>query len=174
VAQRLTAELVRAWFDYEPDAGVLRWKRRTDVHPRWNGKYPGTVAGSLSRQGYQVIKIKRGPYKGHHSVHRVAWLWMTGEHPTHEIDHRDTDRSNNAWSNIRNATKSQNQANRKMNKLNKSGFKGVCRHAPNRWRAQIMYGGKVYNLGSFPTPETAHAAYVAAAEKERGEFARAA
>ena len=42
-----------------------------------------------------------------------------------------------------------------------------------RWRAEIYKDGRAHRLGTFATPEGAHAAYVAAARKLFGEFARA-
>jgi len=35
-------------------------------------------------------------------------------------------------------------------------------HDKSKWKAQIKVNGKGYNLGIFPTPEEAHAAYLAA------------
>jgi hypothetical protein len=40
------------------------------------------------------------------------------------------------------------------------------------WFAQISVDGRSKHLGRFPTPEQAHAAYVAAAREHYGEFAR--
>jgi hypothetical protein len=101
---------------------------------------------------------------------------VTGEWPPErlEVDHKDCDPSNNRWDNLRLATASQNQANKKVSRANTSGFKGVSWHKDDkRWRAQIRMGGKKVHLGSFDTPESAHRAYSEAAMKHYGEFARA-
>jgi HNH endonuclease/AP2 domain len=90
------------------------------------------------------------------------------------IDHRDGNSTNNRWSNLRLATVSQNNANRRRPRHNTSGYKGVslCRRSGRRrWRAVIYKKGQIH-LGTFPTPEAAHAAYVAAAPKVHGKFAR--
>jgi hypothetical protein len=53
-------------------------------------------------------------------------------------------------------------------------YKGVFRgRRLGQWRAQIGKNGKNVHLGVFPTRQAAHAAYVAAARKHYGEFARA-
>jgi hypothetical protein len=49
--------------------------------------------------------------------------------------------------------------------------RGLYRKAP-LWRAEITVNGKTYKLGSYPTPEEAHAAYCAKAKELHGEFAR--
>jgi hypothetical protein len=88
------------------------------------------------------------------------------------IDHRDGDRSNNRWDNLRRATASQNCANRRLPRNNKCGFKGVTRTESRRWRAGIHKNGRRRQLGIFSTPQAAHAVYVAAAHKLFGQFAR--
>jgi len=57
---------------------------------------------------------------------------------------------------------------------NTSGFKGVSAVSNGKWSAKIKLKYKLYYIGSFDTPEAAHAAYVAASEVLHGEFARAA
>ena len=44
-------------------------------------------------------------------AHRLAWLYMTGEWPRHEIDQINLDRSDNRFCNLRPANRSQNSAN---------------------------------------------------------------
>jgi hypothetical protein len=96
---------------------------------------------------------------------------MTGKWCSLVIDHRDGDPSNNRWANLRRATRSQNSANRRIPRNNPCGFKGVSRHR-GKWDATICKKGRRHFLGSFLTPQAAHAAYVKAARKLFGEFAR--
>jgi hypothetical protein len=87
---------------------------------------------------------------------------MTGKWPK-EIDHIDGDPLNNKWSNLREATRSQNNAN-KVGIA--GGLKGASFHkASGLWRADIKKG-----LGYFHTAQEAHEAYVVAAKKLHGEF----
>jgi hypothetical protein len=97
---------------------------------------------------------------------------MTGRWCSRVIDHLDRNPSNNRWDNLRRATVSQNNANRRRHKNNACGFKGVSRTQYGRWRATIFKNGRRHHLGVFSTPESAHVAYVTAARKLFGEFAR--
>jgi hypothetical protein len=95
------------------------------------------------------------------------------------VDHRDTDRRNNRWDNFRSADDSKNGANRKENRNNSTGLKGVSvdkrrMHNARPFRAQIKVQRKVIFLGNFATAKDAHAAYCKAAQTYFGEFARAA
>jgi hypothetical protein len=99
---------------------------------------------------------------------------MTGRWAKPTIDHRDGDCTNNRWNNLRRATRSQNNANRSRPRHNTSGYKGAsrCRRS-GKWLAHIGINGKIIFLGRFETPQEAHAAYLKAARKLFGEFARA-
>ena len=89
------------------------------------------------------------------------------------VDHVDGNGLNNTRANLRICSRAENQQNRPVNRNNKSGFKGVyaCTRS-GRWIAKIMVNRKAVHIGRFDTPELAHAAYLAAAEKLHGEFSR--
>lgn len=88
-------------------------------------------------------------------------------------DHIDGNSLNNVRSNLRLATKAQNNRNMKKPSHNTSGYKGVSwRKNAGRWRAYIFINNKQIHLGYFDTPEEAHAAYCEAAKELHGEFAR--
>jgi HNH endonuclease/AP2 domain-containing protein len=158
-----TAERVRELLDYNPLTGVFLWR----VSPA-NNTPAGTIAGA-DCDGYRLIRVAGGRYKGH----QLAWLYMTGEWPSSRIDHIDTNRGNNTWTNLRYATNSQNKANMGRRADNTSGFKGVRWYpTTKKWAAQIGFQGTRKNLGYFATPEQAHAAYCEAASRLFGEFAR--
>lgn len=88
-----------------------------------------------------------------------------------DTDHKDNNPLNNERSNLRVATRSQNNANKRRLAKTKRPLKGV-QPKGNRWQARLMFNGKNLYLGSFTTPEQAHAAYCEAAKKIFGEFAR--
>jgi hypothetical protein len=53
------------------------------------------------------------------------------------------------------------------------GLKGVSPNGPG-YMARITVNGKKKYLGTFATPELAHAAYAVAANRNHGDFARTA
>jgi hypothetical protein len=105
-----------------------------------------------------------------YQAHRIIWKWVTGEDPPWEIDHKDQDRANNRWVNLRRATDSEQQWNRGLRKSNTSGWRGV--HWQRKWKAAILVNGVRRYLGRFATAEEASAAYEVAARKLHGEFYR--
>jgi hypothetical protein len=146
---------------YDPLTGIFTWisarGRRVDQL--------GKQAGNLSPHGYIRITVNRTSY----FAHRLAWLYMTGEHPEAYVDHINMNKTDNRWANLRAANKSENNANSKARGA--SGLKGAYWSKQiNRWYSRI---GKRY-LGTYDTSEQAHEAYVAAALAEFGGFARAA
>lgn len=160
-----SADYVRSILDYSPVSGLFYWRVRRPRRP------PGSQAGCITN-GYVKIKIKsRGV-----CAHRLAWLIQTGSWPDGEIDHKNTNRSDNRWLNLREATHGQNQSNSGLFKNNVTGLKGVSTYParPGSYRARIRKDKREYSLGVYPSAEEAHAAYVAAAVKFHGEFARSA
>lgn len=157
----VTAERVRELFDYVPETGLLTWLVSTNDSDRI-----GDVAGSYSGR-YMQVQI----YGQLYLAHRLAWLWMTGRWPDPEIDHRDGDPLNNRWSNLREATRSQNTAN--TCSRGRSGVKGVYwREAHHKWYAAISVHGKRYCLGHFNNLWDARVAYIIAATRVFGPFAK--
>jgi hypothetical protein len=167
----LTADQLRALLDYDPETGIFRWRPRTNCRREWNTRYAGTIAGTQTKHlGYIQIAV----YGRLYLAQRLAWLWMTGSWSTsEEIDHWDTNTSNNRWGNLREATSSQNKMNRPNRSDNTSGYKGVWwEKRRSKWVADIMVDSKRRHLGYFPTAEAAHAAYCEAAARLHKEFAR--
>lgn len=85
-----------------------------------------------------------------------------------DVDHIDGDRLNNRRSNLRPATRSLNQANRKVSISNTSGYKGVTWVKKERRWAAVVANRRV---GSFVTAEEAARAYDKAAVEMYGEYA---
>ena len=114
--------------------------------------------------GYTRIMIRRRWYM----AHRLAWFYMTGGWPKKCIDHKDRNKINCKWKNLRQATNSQNLGNAKLSTYNKSGHKGVFFYKrTGRWLASIA--GK--HIGYFNSKKAAVAARKLAAQKHFGEFA---
>jgi len=89
------------------------------------------------------------------------------------MDHSDRDGLNNQRANLREATRSEQQANQEAPCGNfSSKFKGVTWDKQHqKWRAQIMVDGKYKHLGLFEDEIEAVKAYDATAREAWGEFA---
>lgn len=150
-------------FDYNPETGIIKNKIRRNQ----SGKI-GDVVGCRGRDGYLRIAFSGKKYL----AHRIAWLYVSGIMPDHQIDHINGDRSDNRWCNLRPASLQQNSMNKLLARNNTSGFKGVSysdRH--QQWSARIQSGRITNFLGLFRSPELAHAAYCKAADALHGQFA---
>ncbi len=142
---------------YNPLTGLFTWSygRR--------GVKAGSVAGSLTRDGYLQIKINHRVY----SAHRLAMFLANGKWPIGEVDHIDGNRLNNALANLRDVSRSVNSQNqRKAQSDNKSsGLLGVTWNKQHKkWQSKIMVNKVYHHVGLFDCSEVAHAAYI---EKKR-------
>jgi hypothetical protein len=97
----------------------------------------------------------------------------TGAQPPHFLDHEDGDATNNRFSNLRPATRQENNRNRKVHRNNSTGFRGVtlCKDT-GKYRARAGIGGKKVMLGRFATPEDASRAYEEFTRKQFRDFYR--
>jgi hypothetical protein len=97
---------------------------------------------------------------------------MTGKWPEDEVDHENTIKNDDRWSNLREATRSKNGCNIGMRKNNTSGHKGVSwskRH--KKWEMCLMVNNKRTAYALFDDIEKASEAYKEAALKYHKEFA---
>lgn len=158
---------VKDLLDYDPVTGILRWKITSNSY---GGKIkPGDVAGS-KKDGYCIIILFKRQYRAHH----LAFLFMTGEWPPidSDIDHKNRDRFDNSWDNLRIATRTQNNMNAPIRINNKSGFKGVSlRKDTGKWHARITIDKKIILLGNFENIEDAVKVRKEAEEKYFGSYA---
>lgn len=158
----ITAARLCEVLHYNPETGIFTWLIATGPRCR-----VGERAGAFfrDRRPRRMIGID-GKYR---AEHKLAWLWMTGEWPVHEIDHIDNNATNNRWRNLRPATREQNTQNARRRRDNTSGYKGVSPHE-GRYAARVQTNGKRKFLGYFDTPEEAYAAVCKAAQAAHGEF----
>lgn len=119
---------------------------------------------------YAVREVgKRSERKTIH-LHRLLMGFPEGL----EVDHIDCNGLNNRRSNLRTATRGQNARNVKRANKNKSGYRGVYQNKAGSYCAQIRARKQYYHLGTFGTPQEAHAAYAAASKELHGEYGRVA
>lgn len=160
----LTSERLHELLSYDPETGILRWRRSGSSSPAVDA-----VAGNKDKYGYLRVSIDRRRYR----VHTIIWLMTHGAWPKILIDHINGCPSDNRLANLREASRSQNVGNSKCSKRSKSGRKGVSwNRQSEKWQVFIMENGKNKNLGMFDDIDEAAAAYAAAATKKFGEFAR--
>ena len=150
----LTQEYLRSLFDYDAETGVFTRLKATGSRAK-----TGAVVGTNDGTGYLQTSIQGKKYR----LHRLAYLYVTGFFPADDIDHKDRNRSNNAWANLRSVTRAENTHNKGMSRSNTSGFLGVS-WVPgiSKWESRIGVAGKSRILGYHATPEAASAAYLAA------------
>lgn len=127
-----------------------------------------------SRCYYAARAVKRGKGKfSTLSMHRQI-LGLANSDPR-EGDHKNPwNTLDNRRDNLRLAGRSGQMQNRRINKRNTSGYKGVnlCPNGKS-YRARIMINGKRVHLGVRRTAKAAHdELFVPAALKHYGEFAR--
>jgi hypothetical protein len=165
---RVTVERLREVLHYDPETGVFTWLprplgqfARLSQGKVWNVRFPGTQAGSPDKKGYIHIAIDKTLFK----AHRLAFLYMTGEWPKHEVDHINQVKADNRWANLRDVphqTNSQN-ARRARGSETATGLLGAYQEKDSgRFFASIGINGRARWLGYYSTAEAAHAAYVAA------------
>lgn len=167
----LTQEEAHRLFDYKD--GALYWKERpradfkTDLAwKQWNPKHAGERAGCWS--GHHVTV---GINNKSHPLARVIFIWHHGFLPE-IVDHADCNPMNNQISNLRAATKAENQRNAGMFAHNTSGYKGVIfNKRSKKWNAQIKIFGLNKYLGTFADKETAAEFVQLAREMIHGNFA---
>lgn len=137
--------------------GALYWKvstnRRITVGSRAGTE--NTSNGKLRRAVRVLGKVRK--------EHRVIWELLNGPIPDAlQIDHINGDAADNRIENLRLATGSQNQENRRCRGTHFCNTVGM-------WLAKIQVKGHTRTLGKFPTEAAAHSAYVQA-KRQLHEF----
>jgi len=125
---KLTLDIAKELWDYDPTEGTFTWKLRDKEHFRSENhwlKYVeskvGTLCGTLTKRGYIVLGYDGSQYY----AHRLAWLFVTGEWPSEYIDHINRDKSDNRFDNLRVVSSGENSRNVSKSSRNTSGQVGV-------------------------------------------------
>jgi len=147
---------------YNSETGIFKWK----VKPSAKVKI-GATAGTPHNSGYICVMI----YGVHYMAHRLAWFHYYGVWPTHLIDHRDTIKTNNWISNLREASYTENLFNTTKRCSNTSGYRGVYFNKQlGKYIASSTISGNRVHLGCFVTPELASEAYQMFVKEYHGQF----
>lgn len=147
----LTQERLKELVHYDPESGAF--SRLKNI--RKDGK-----VGSIRPDGYLTLCVDGTIY----TAHRIAFLYMNGKWPTHDVDHIDGNKLNNRWNNLRDTPTEINCQNRRKPQKNSiHGVLGVRSVTKSKtWAARITVNGKTRHLGCYSTQEEASAAYLEA------------
>lgn len=143
----MSAERLRAALSYDKETGLFYW-----AESKGRAARVGSVAGSVGPQGYVLIRLDGTQYR----AHRLAWMHVTGQWPSDQIDHVNGVRSDNRFVNLREASNAENQQNTCRKKPCLSGEVGIdwCKKS-RKWRARIRFRGKLIHIGLFNEIESA-------------------
>jgi len=111
----------------------------------------------VNNKGYKLIRIGSKQYKHHRVVyfaHNQSWDIADNKHKSNLIDHIDGSKDNNHISNLRVATKAQNNWNMK----NVKGY--YYRKDKDKYQAFIHKDNKCIYVGIFKTEEEARQAHL--------------
>ena len=165
-----TPETLRKLLSYDPDTGLLTWKRRPiemfaseRAGKVWNTRFCGKPACRTEKDtGYVRGRILEKTYL----AHRVAYAIYHDTWPTDQIDHINGDRLDNRIANLRDVSRTENSRNSVIPINNTSGHIGVSwRTDVSKWQAYIYAHGKRLHIGHFTDIEDAIAARAAAEVK---------
>jgi HNH endonuclease len=164
--------MIKEWFGqkellelliYNKETGIFTWRKAQGRCPQ------GATAGWLDKYGYLNI----GLFTLNHQAHRLAWLYVYGEWPKWQVDHKNMIITDNRIDNLRIATMTNQRANQKVRGDSATGIKGVSLTRNGTYSAKISCNYVQEHLGTYSTAQEAHAAYVKRANELFGEFARA-
>lgn len=128
---------------YDPETGSF-----TRLVGTGKGAHVGAVTlGAIDRStGYRKLCVGGKRWL----AHRLAWLYMTGRWPADQVDHRNEDRSDNRFCNLREADNAQNNQRTKARKDSRTGVLGVSWHKRGKkYVAQIRHHGATIYLGMY-------------------------
>lgn len=173
----MNPERLKILLTYNEETGEFhrRERPRSDFSSDRNygifaARYAGKKAGHSMKNGYVQIRLDGRLY----FAHRLAFLYVHGFMPK-EVDHINGDPSNNRISNLRAATREQNNRNCRSSLGSTSKYLGVC-FARNlkrkQWVAQISPNREHIVIGRYETEDEAAIAYNEKAKEYFGEFAR--
>jgi hypothetical protein len=140
---------------------LVSYSPETGEFTRLKGTGKGAAKGAVTKgcvdksTGYRKICIQGKQLY----AHRVAWLYMTGQWPEDQIDHKNMDRADNKFDNLRQANNAENNQRSRARADSKTKVLGVCWHKKaEKYVAQIKHQGNAIYLGLHNSIESAVAA----------------
>ena len=140
-------EYIKLSMEYNPTDGVFTRNQNA-------AKYRGEqfLLNQDKYTKYHVTTVKGRTV----TAQQIAWILMTGNLPTNFIDHKDGDKSNNKWNNLREVTEADNSRNQKLISTNTTGCMGTSKTKNGNYQAYISGDDcRRISLGTFKTLEEA-------------------
>ena len=146
----ISIERLRETLEYSPETGLFTWLVNRQK----------ALIGKPNKELLNTGRIQVRVFGNKYLAHRLAWAYLYGEFPKHQIDHINGDPSDNRLCNLRACTRAENHQNMRIQSNSTSGYIGVSWHKlRQKWRASITLNRKHIHIGMFPTAELAYAAY---------------
>jgi HNH endonuclease len=122
----MTRPIIGRGIQYDPETGIFTWL--DGLKNQW----AGGRAGSIYKNGYRYIEFDGERWR----AGRLAWLLVTGQRPTKQIDHINGDKGDDRFINLREASNGENKRNSGLRVDNTSGYKCVSRRK-DKWVAVV-------------------------------------
>ena len=149
---------------------LSHFKNKTS-HKRWKTSHSNNPSGCITGSGYYYSRLDKIMYRNHRIV--FAIYNNSIDFQGKQIDHIDGNILNNSPRNLRLATASQNQLNRKKQKNNSSGHKNISFFKKaNKYSCAMRVDGKDIYIGLFNTVEEAITSRDIKFKQLAGEFYR--
>lgn len=162
ITEKLVLQM-KDFLQYNPESGIFTWIKVPSQRVKI-----GEEAGRVNSAGHIGIGFGGERWQ----AHRLAVAFMEGSLSGElEIDHKDQDKANNRYSNLRAATKQQNSCNRGYPKSNTSGVKGMSYNTnAGKWEGYVHFNYRKYYLGLFTSEDECKEAIQLKREELHKEF----
>jgi hypothetical protein len=137
----ISISALKELLEYDQLTGIFKWRNSR------SGVSKG-VAGTVQGSGYIQIRVLGKRFY----AHRLAYAYVTGTWPKNLIDHKNTNRIDNSFDNLREAANSLNAHNSKLTC-------GVARNKNGSYRACLVSDGVHIRFGAFDSLEYAMRVY---------------
>ena len=140
-------EKINSLFDYCEHSGNLTWKKSYGGRAK-----KGNIAGTIRSGEYRKVGIDGKQYP----AHRLIWLLVTKQQPAldRDIDHKNGDKKNNRFQNLRLFTNSENTAHH-PNRPEPKCYQVHTRNGITWYQAIFTLNNKRYTHGNYKTAEEA-------------------
>jgi hypothetical protein len=157
----ITQERLKEICTYDPETGLFE-----GIVNRGKRYKIGMPFGKPEKKGYLQVTIDGRTYH----LQRLAWLYVHGVWPEHQIDHRNGIPSDNRLENLRDANRCQQNWNKKAITGKKTPKNVFFLKTTGKYRVRITESFKVRFLAEYETLEEASMVAVEQRRRIHGEF----